>query len=499
MQSFAEIFRRNRTVIALFTVLVIMPSVFLGYLGFRAVRSDDVNQQVQQRNRQREIALALNGELKEWLFSERDGAASEALIRFKLEGDRIVFPDFQLSIRQEMQRNPAPVDSPRAGLLAIPDVREVEQVYYPRIQFFLREFKLGQNLGAQYFRRLNAMIVQIPGTPNGYILKSPKLTTFSKLKLDEMTASESFRGVLQIDEPGEPALGGEDVVSLNDFIFLHVAFRPKDVDGPRLRRNILLYSTVLLTVITLLGGLFLYRAVSYEVAMAQLRADFVAAVSHEFRTPLSSMLALLERVESGRVIDPDMLGRYHQTLRQEARRLGMLVDKVLDFAQLEAGKKHLSFERVDLDEIIDEAISGLHKSSFATQVEHSPSGNGMQAHTLADRTAIIHCVQNLIENAIKYSPPGASVFVRSGRQEDGASFVEVIDDGIGIPVCDQKKIFEKFYRAGNARTLNVHGTGIGLALVKRIMDIHRGSVTVASTPGKGSRFRLVFPKREGES
>ena len=102
MQSLSEIFRRNRTVIVLFTVLVIMPSVFLGYLGFRAIRSDDVEQQFQQRNHQRQIALLLEGELKSWLFSQRpDGAASQALLRFTTDGDHVVFPDYRVSIPPE--------------------------------------------------------------------------------------------------------------------------------------------------------------------------------------------------------------------------------------------------------------------------------------------------------------------------------------------------------------------------------------------------------------
>ena len=98
MQSLSEIFRRNRTVIGLFMIMVIMPSVFLGFLGFRAIRSDDVEQQFQQRNRQRQIALLLNGELKSWLFSQRpDGAASQGILRFTLDGDRVLFPDFHVS------------------------------------------------------------------------------------------------------------------------------------------------------------------------------------------------------------------------------------------------------------------------------------------------------------------------------------------------------------------------------------------------------------------
>lgn len=267
-----------------------------------------------------------------------------------------------------------------------------------------------------------------------------------------------------------------------------MAFQPKETGGGSLRGNILVYSTILLTVITVLGGFFLYRAVSYEVAVVQLRADFVSAVSHEFRTPLSSILALRERLEAGHVVEKDMLHRYHQTLRQEARRLGLLVDNLLDFAQLEVGKKKLSLESVDLDEVITEAINALNHSSLAGRIDRQDSPSSPPTQVLADRTAIIHCVQNLLENALKYSPPGTSVIIRTG-QKDGVAFVEVIDQGIGIPARDRQKIFDKCYRADNARALNVPGTGIGLALVKGIMKSHRGSVNVESTPGKGSCFR----------
>src|SRR5207253_9142369 len=124
-------------------------------------------------------------------------------------------------VASETRKTPEPFGPPKDE--EAPSAREIEEIYYPRIQFFLRDLKLGQNPGAQYFRRLNSMMVQIPGTVNGYIVKSSRLIDFSKRRLDEMTASETFRGDLQIDEPGEPALAGEDVVSLNDFTFLHLA------------------------------------------------------------------------------------------------------------------------------------------------------------------------------------------------------------------------------------------------------------------------------------
>jgi len=480
----------------LFTILVIVPSLLLGYVGFRSIRADDVQQRFQQRNRQREIAGLLNSELKNWLFSPaRDAGVSQAAIRFTIDGSQILFPDSKLAVPGERPTNPTPVGT-STKQDAAPTKSEIEQIYSPRIQFFLRDFKLNQNPGAQYFRRLNSMIVQIPGTQNGYVIKSPKLMEFSKRKLDELTASEPFRADLQIDEPGEPALTGKDVVSLNDFTFLHVAFRPKDNSGSGLRRNVLLYSTILL--ISLLGGFFLYRVISYEMAIVQLRSDFVSAVSHEFRTPLSSMLALLERVESGRVVEKEMLARYHQTLSQETRRLALLVDKLLDFAQLEAGKKKISSERTDLDSLVADAVRGLERSNLTRCIEQVPAPIGTDTSVVADRTAIIHCIQNLLENALKYSQPDTAVVVRMGRQE-GSPFIEVIDQGLGIPASDQQRIFEKFYRAANARESNVHGTGIGLALVKGIMEAHGGSVSFTSELGKGSSFRLIFRHREVQS
>src|SRR5712692_10562148 len=110
MQELPEVLRRNRTVIVLFTVLVIVPSLLLSYVGFRTVRADAVQQQFQQRNRQRQIALLLNSELKNWLFlSGSDGAASQALIRFTIDGDRISFPDPQVLVSSEAQKTPAPL------------------------------------------------------------------------------------------------------------------------------------------------------------------------------------------------------------------------------------------------------------------------------------------------------------------------------------------------------------------------------------------------------
>ena len=496
MKDLSDILRRNRTVIASVTAMVILPSAVLGLLAFRAIRSEDVQQQFQQRQRQQEIAVLLEADLKNWLFSQGSPAAiSQALLRFTVDGERIVFPDFQVAIPQGQAKNPVPFDTEPG---AIPDMKTLQEIYYPRIQAFIRDFKTSQNSGAQYFRRLKAMIVQIPGTPNGYVLGSSQLLDYSTRRLDDLTRPEDFRGVFSIAESGDAPTPGAEVVlvNLNDFTFFQIAFSPKTSPGFNIRRNVLLYALVLLTLATVMGIVFMYRAVSHEMSVSQLRTDFVSAVSHEFRTPLSTILALLERLESGRVSEPTMQQRYHQSLRQEARRLGLLVDKLLDFAQLEEGKKKFSFARVDLGEITAEAANVFEGSSFAARLELNPSTRTNETCVDADRTAIIQCIQNLIENALKYSTPESKVQVRYGEKDD-AAFVEVIDCGIGVDNRDKHKIFDKFYRAENARALSVQGAGIGLALVKGIMERHGGSVVVESGPGLGSRFRLNFPKSKG--
>ncbi|MBI1873708.1 MAG: HAMP domain-containing histidine kinase [Acidobacteria bacterium] len=326
-------------------------------------------------------------------------------------------------------------------------------------------------------------------------MRATRLSRYANRKLDELTAAEDFRGALWIvgiDINSTTSRAGE-AVPLSGYPFFRVIFTGSEPSAGfmNLRRNILLYSTALFLLVTVLAGIFMYRAVSQEITVSRLKADFVSAVSHEFRTPLSSILALSERLDSERVLDKDMLRQYHATLRRDARRLSLLVEKLLDFAQLEEGKKQFSLDRINLADVAGEAVTTFQPSGASQPVQLVEADERPQI--VGDRTAIVQCVQNLIENAIKYSPPGSPVTVRWGR-EDGRVFLEVRDRGIGIPASDRDKIFDKFYRAPNARAWHAQGTGIGLALVQRIIDIHGGSIDVESRPGEGSRFRLVFPE-----
>lgn len=280
------------------------------------------------------------------------------------------------------------------------------------------------------------------------------------------------------------------------FPFFRVMFsEPQPSGSSGLRRHAFAYSTVALVLVTIVGSMFVHRTVSQEVRVSELKNDFVSAVSHEFRSPLSSILALSERLESARVNDPDQLRQYHLAIGREARRLSALVTRVLDFAQIEEGRKVYALERVELVGIVREAIQSCAHAVRPERVElHGDDAAPLWVR--ADRTALQHCIQNLIENAAKYSPPDTPVSVTCAGA-NGAAIVEVRDRGIGIPASEHARIFEKFYRGARATDLHVQGVGIGLALVKHVVDGHGGSVSVQSEPDQGSCFRLQLPRVDG--
>ena len=498
MKYWSEISRRDRTAAVLFTVMVLLPSLFLAAVSLRTIRAEDARQNVQRAQRQTQIAELANSDLNEWLFSvEPDGASSEALLKFKVENGRPVFPDLNVAVPLDRQGGPLP-SSLRDGEVAlsdepVKDPAQIEEIYYPRIEAFLRDLKSGKNTGAQYFRRLKAVIALMPDG-NGYVLGASRLRQRLNRRLSDLTANEDFRAAISIPESNESTVPGGGAVALKSFPPFYVTFVMEDsVTGPAyLRVGIFRYSIVLFLLVTVLGVIFMYRAASREATVSDLQANFVSVVSHEFRTPLSSILALTERLESSRVSDTEKLHDYHVTLRRDAQRLSSLIDRLLDFAQLEEGKKTFAFTEVNLFVAAAEAVHPFGQSGREQQVQLVQASDGAAFHVMGDKTAIIQCLQNLIENAIKYSPPRSPVVLRCGR-ESGGTWVEVRDYGIGIPINDQQKIFEKFYRAPNARILSVQGTGIGLSVVRRVMEAHKGSVTVQSEPGKGSSFRMVFP------
>lgn len=248
---------------------------------------------------------------------------------------------------------------------------------------------------------------------------------------------------------------------------------------------------LLLDALLIAGVWFVYRNVRREVDLAQMKSDFVSNISHELRTPLSLIRMFSETLEMGRVRSEEKKQEYYKIIGQETERLTHLVNNILNFSRIEAGRKEYHFSNVNLNEIARKVLDNyqfhLKNEGFALETDFDSALPTVKA----DAEAVSESLINLLDNAVKYSDKEKYVCIRTGR-EDGAVYVEVEDHGIGIAVEHRQKIFEKFYRVSGALVHNTKGSGLGLSLVKHIMDAHQGRVVLESQPGKGSRFRLVF-------
>jgi len=243
----------------------------------------------------------------------------------------------------------------------------------------------------------------------------------------------------------------------------------------------------------LLAGLYLaYSNVRREIHLSRLKSDFVANVSHELKTPLALIRLFAETLELGRVPGEEKAMQYYRIINKESQRLTQLINNILDFSRIEAGRKQYRFVPTDLSRIVREVVEAyrfpIEQQGFTLEVEVAEDLPEVEI----DPEAIEQALLNLVNNAIKYSSD--QKYVRLVVRRDGERIlIAVRDKGIGVAKADQKRIFEKFYRAENTLVHTTKGSGLGLALVQHIMEAHGGSVELESAPGVGSTFTLVLP------
>jgi signal transduction histidine kinase len=250
--------------------------------------------------------------------------------------------------------------------------------------------------------------------------------------------------------------------------------------------------------VLMIGGLVLtYRNVNKEIALARLKSDFVSNVSHELRTPLALIRLYAETLELGRIKTQDKKQEYYCIIRKESERLTALINNILDFSRIEAGGKEYDFRETDIAELVRNTLDAyryqIEQQGFAFEQQIDPDIPTVQV----DREAIARALLNLVNNALKYSAEDKFLAVKLYRTNSILK-LEVADHGIGITSREQSKIFEKFYRTGDALVHNTRGSGLGLSLVRHITHAHGGEVEVESTPGKGSKFTLSLPLHTGE-
>ncbi|HSD64504.1 MAG TPA: HAMP domain-containing sensor histidine kinase, partial [Ignavibacteriaceae bacterium] len=258
----------------------------------------------------------------------------------------------------------------------------------------------------------------------------------------------------------------------------------------RSTRNLILIVGIALLIFA--GIWLVFRNIKKEIQLAQIKSDFVSNVSHELRTPLSLISMFAETLEMGRVKTEEKKNEYYSIIHSETSRLSNIVNKVLNFSKMEAGKRTYHFEPVDLNEISDKIFNTycFHLQNHGFAFNFTPDKEIPKLNL--DPDAISEAIVNLIDNAVKYSENTKAINLRIGS-ENGFVFVEVEDKGIGISESDQKKIFDKFFRVSSGYVHNTKGTGLGLSLVKQIVQAHKGKIKLISSVGKGSCFKLLFP------
>jgi two-component system phosphate regulon sensor histidine kinase PhoR len=253
------------------------------------------------------------------------------------------------------------------------------------------------------------------------------------------------------------------------------------------------------------GGLMLLIVIAFAVViiaifrqkkLSEMKNDFINNMTHEFKTPISTVSLACEVLN-----DPDMpktndlLHSYIDIISQENKRLGVLAEKILQTAILEKGQLNLRKEAIDLHEVISDIVR---KIAIQVQIRDgsiTPGLNAQDPVILADRVHVTNMINNLLDNANKYTPKKPLITIATENRNNGV-LISISDNGMGISKTNQKKIFDKLYRVPTGDVHNVKGFGLGLSYVKFIVEKHEGEVSVESEPGKGSTFRVWLPSGE---
>lgn len=406
--------------------------------------------------------------------------AIPAIARFTVELETLQGPD-----NQETRKRMGPetlnafLESPLA--IAVLDIDYIKQVFIPAL--FKRRFTVDGSLD------FDMVIVYRQAT-------------------EERAEKAAREGEAQPSRLGDATINlfsfGPNSAELNrgprwQIVISHRAGSLDAAVAQARRRNLIASFGIL----SLLGVSLVVIIISSRRAqrLAQKQMDFVAGVSHEFRTPLAVIHAISENLADGLITDKRQIEQCGEVIRDDTRRLAGMVEQVLEFAGAARGKTLYQPQPVDVRDLIDQALSAnqILDAHRNWQVEKEIESN--LPEVMADPAALGSAVRNIIDNAVKYGGPGNWIGIKAQSHAiDHTRRVEITiaDKGIGIPASDLPHIFEPFYRGSAVVAAQVHGNGLGLSLVRNIVEAHGGTISVSSAPGQGSAFSLSLPAVNGD-
>jgi signal transduction histidine kinase len=330
--------------------------------------------------------------------------------------------------------------------------------------------------------------------------RSPEGATPTPLILAVRWAA--VRRSLETDRPSRPrfeiaATGAGD--HLNEYLpDLRITFPqgvPEAAAGISSQRSLWRFSLALAAPLTILGGLLLWRDMRREAHLAELRTQFVSSVTHELKTPLTSIRMFAELLQMKGSVDPDH-SRFLGTIVSESERLTRLLNNVLDVSRIERGQKTYRLEPAPLADVVQSAVRTIQYPLMQQGFVLDLDVRDNVPPVAVDRDAVQQAILNLLTNAMRYSGEHREIRL-SLSAENGSAVIQVSDRGIGIPEKEQSRIFDKFYRVPVPENREISGTGLGLSLVAHIAEAHGGSVHVKSRPGEGSTFSILLPLKAG--
>jgi signal transduction histidine kinase len=317
--------------------------------------------------------------------------------------------------------------------------------------------------------------------------------------------------------PGETSSPAEPMSSRPQWVLRLCLADPAALFAQQRQRTLLFGGLIVTSTLAAIFGLAAARGAFHrQLRLGALKSNFVSSVSHELRSPIASVRLMAESLESGKIADPAKQREYFRFIGQECRRLSSLIENVLDFSRIEQGRKQYEFEPTDLVALTRQTLKLMELAAAERQVNlalaiSEPDIPALSTAPVVDGKAIQQALVNLIDNAMKHSPKGETVTVglearrakveERGAKVQGQRFIPppfrvrlwVEDHGEGIPTPDHEKIFERFYRRGSELRRQTQGVGIGLSIVKHIVEAHGGQVLVRSAAGQGSRFTIELP------